>query len=372
MGLIKRGANYWLDIRVRGKRVRRSLGTGEYYLALDRARDITAELRQPRPAGTDIAEFFDKYRAWALETKPASYRNEDRQLAWIAANLAAQGLVTLEEVTPYHIEQMRAAVRSHDRRTKADSPQKGKGASRATANRYCAVLRAVFTKAIDWGVFKGTNPVSKVKFYREGAKVRPLSEAEVGKVIEAAREISADKHTSPMGRAFYDLCRLVLNTGLRRSEALNLRWSDIIDDELRIKGKGGKVRFIPLNDEARAVLESRPRLTAFVFNIPNRNAAGVLRRVTETVRRKTGVDFHLHLLRHAFASRLMAAGTDIVTVGDLLGHSASMTTMLYAHSSKTLKKAAIFALQARTAKPAPPAGEAEKTPPRPADGPSRP
>lgn len=348
-------------------------GMDTYQLAIERAREIAAELRSPRPAGAGIPEFFEKYRAWARETKPASFRNEDHQLTWISANLAAQGLVTLEEVTPYHVEQMRAAVRARDRRTKPDSPKKGKGTSPATTNRYCAVLRAVFNKAIDWGTFKGTNPVSKVKFYREGARVKPLDNSEVEKVIEAARAISADKHTSPMGRALYDLCRLVLNTGLRRSEALNLRWADIIDDELRIKGKGGKVRFIPMNDEARATLDGRPRLTAYVFNVPNRNAPGVLRRVTETVRRKTGVDFHLHLLRHAFASRLMAAGTDIVTVGDLLGHSASMTTMLYAHSSPELRKRAVFGLlRAELPETAPHTGKGEKTPPRPADGPSRP
>lgn len=359
MGIKKlKGRNFWLDIRVRGKRVRRSLGTAEYLLAIERAREITAELRSPRPAGAGIPEFFEKYRAWARETKPSSFRNEDHQLTWIAANLASQGLSTLEEVSPYHVEQMRAAVRARDRRTKPDSPKKGKGTSKATINRYCAVLRSVFNKAIDWGTFHGTNPVSKVKFYREGEKVRPLDTAEVEKVLEAARTISSDKLTSPMGRALYDLCRLVLNTGLRRSEALNLHWADIIDDELRIQGKGGKVRFIPLNGEAQAVLDGRPRLTARVFNVPNQNAPGVLRRVTETIRRKTGVDFHLHLLRHAFASRLMAAGTDIVTVGDLMGHSSSMVSLLYTHSNPILRKRAVLGLQ--EAYPAP----ASKTPQR--------
>lgn len=353
---------WWLDVWVGKKRLRRSLRTDDRALALERARDLELELRRPRSAGLQIEEFFCKYRAWARETKPASYRNEDRQLTWIAGYFTAQNVATLEEITPYHIEQMRAAIRSRDRRTKAESPKKGKGTSKATINRYCAVLRTVFNKAIDWGTFRGTNPVSKVKFYKEGEKVRPLAEAEVERVLAAAESISRDKDTSPTGRALYDICRVVLNTGLRRSEVLNLRWSDIIDDELRIKGKGGRVRFIPLNAEARGILDGRPRLTAYVFNVPNRNAAGVLRRVTETIRRKTGVDFHLHLLRHAFASRLMAAGIDIVTIGDLLGHSSSMVSLLYTHSNPELRKRAVLAL--RGPDPTKDTGKAEKTPGR--------
>ena len=341
MGIIRHGKNYWLDLRVRGKRVRRSLGTDEYYLALDRAKAITDELRAPRPAGTPIAEFFDKYRAWARETKSSSFRTEDYRLKIIKAWCEGAGLSTLDAITPWHIEQMRADIRAHDRRTKAESPQHGKTATKGTANRYCALLRTVFNKARDWGVFKGENPVSRVKFYREGGKVRPLSEKEIAAVIEAARAVSADKDTSATGRAIYDICRLVLDTGLRRSEVLNLRWADIIDEEIRVRGKGGKVRMVPLNDDAQRLLRARPRLTAYVFDIPNRNSAGVLRRVTETITRKTGVPFHLHQLRHAMASRLMAAGVDIVTISDLLGHGRTMTTLLYTHSSPKLKREAV-------------------------------
>jgi len=202
----------------------------------------------------------------------------------------------------------------------------------------------MFNRAKDWGLFNGPNPVSKVKFYREGEKVRPLTEAEIQAVFDAARVISSRKDATPIGRALFDICGLVLQTGLRRSEVLNLRWMDIGDDELMIRGKGGKIRMVPMNLEARKIIEGQPHFSPFVFAVPNRNSPGVLRRVTETISRRAGVHFHLHLLRHAFASRLLAAGIDVVTIGDILGHSAHMTTLLYSHSSPTRKREAVDTL----------------------------
>lgn len=338
MSIRKRGAHYWLDIWVRNKRIRRSLRTAEYALALERARDIAIELRRPAPAGVPIGEFFDKYRAWARETKPASYRNEDRQLKWLKAWFDGQGLLTLEQVSTHHVEFMRSALLAK-RIGKSE-----RTIARPTINRYMALLRSCYAKAIDWEMFKGANPVSRIRFYKEGQKVRPLAEAEIAAILAAAESISRDKHTSPTGRAIYDICRLILNTGLRRSEAMNLRFSDVIDDEIRVRGKGGKVRMIPLNADAAETILRQPRLTQFIFDVPNRNSPGRLRRVTETIKRRTKVPFHLHLLRHAFASRLLAAGVDIVTIGDLMGHSSSMVSLLYTHSNAGLKKKAVLGL----------------------------
>ena len=338
MSIRKHNKTFWLDIWVGKKRVRRSLHTSEYALAIERARDITLELRKPKPAGADIAEFTKTYLEWARQTKPASFGTEKYRIAIISSWLYNAGLLTLEGITVHHVEQFRAYVMTRH------VGHGDKTLGRTTSNRYLALIRTMLNKAADWGMFSGPNPVSKVKLFREGAKVRPLTEAEIAAVLEAAREISASKYTFPTGRAIYDICRVILNTGLRRSEALNLRWLDIGDDEIQIRGKSGKTRTIPLNAEARLVIARQPRISTYVFQVPNRNASGVLRRVTETIKRKTGVAFHLHLFRHAFASRLLAAGVDVVTIGDILGHSAHMTTLLYAHSSPARKRQAVDAL----------------------------
>jgi integrase len=335
MSIARHGKNYWLDFYVGKHRVRRSLHTSEHALAIERARDIAVELRRPKPAGTDIAEFSTQYLTWARQTKPASVRGEEYRVKIMLDFFARIGVTMLENITPYHVEQFRASVM-----TRAVG-HTDKTVGKSAANRYLALLRTLINRAIDWNVFPGPNPVSKVRFYKEGAKIRPLTEDELGRVLEAARAIGRAKYAGPMARALYDVCCLILQTGLRRSEALNLRWMDIGDDELTIRGKGGKVRTVPLNAEARAITERQVRAGPFIFAVPNRGSGGVLRRVTETVTRRAGVRFHLHLLRHKFCSRLIGQGTDIVTVGELMGHSSAMTSLLYSHSNSELKKRAI-------------------------------
>jgi integrase/recombinase XerC len=313
MGIVRHGKHYWLDIWVGKHRVRRSLHTGEYYLALDRARDITLELRQPKPAGVPLTEFRERYLAWARTAKPAYSKTEAYWSAIIRDYLAGAGITTLNAVTPYAVEQMRAFLLTkkvgHTTKT----------ISRATINRYCALLRTMFTKAKDWGEFAGDNPVSRVKFYREGSKVRPLSDDEIRRVLEATDALATRKYATPLQREAPALFRFVLQTGLRRAEALGLRWTDIGDDAITVTGKGGKTRTIPLNAEARGILTKRRREGGFVFNIPGRMSASLLRRLTATIGKNVGVSLHIHLLRHKFASNLLAAGVDIITIGELLG-----------------------------------------------------
>lgn len=203
----------------------------------------------------------------------------------------------------------------------------------------------MFQKAADWGFYAGPNPVSKVKFFREAGKVRPLEQEESERVVAAARAIAAAPW-SPLQRAIADLILFSLNTGLRRAEALLLRWRDVKDDALEIKGKREKTRLVPLNSPALAVLSRQPRKGEYVFDIPNRARIDVLRRTIVRIRKLSGVEhFHFHLCRHYFATRLLAAGVDIQTVADLLGHSRIMTSLLYSHSSPERMRAAVSVLE---------------------------
>jgi integrase len=336
--LRKKGRVWWLDIWLGKKRVRRSLRTDERAVALDRARELERELRTPKPKGLLLDEFLPRYKEWAKQTKPASCRTEAYRIDIMKSWLTTAGISTLEGITPYHVEQFRAWV--------MDKPvgQTDRRVGRATANRYLALLRTIFNKAVDWGMFSGPNPVSRVKFYREGKKVRPLTEAEIRAILEAADTLAARKYATPLQREAPAVFRFVLNTGLRRSEALCLRWTDVGDDALTVRGKGGKVRSVPLNFQSRAILAARAREGQFVFDVPGRTSPSLLRRITATISAKAGVPFHIHLLRHAFASRLLASGVDIVTIGDLLGHSAAMTTLLYSHSNTGLMRRAVDTL----------------------------
>jgi len=331
----KHGKVFWLDFWVGKKRFRRSLHTSEYALAIERARDITLELRKPKPVGTDIAEFSKKYLEWAKQTKPSSAGTEKYRMPVIKSWLNNAGITTLEGITAYHVEQFRAYVMTRS------VGHKDKKIGRTTSNRYLALLRSMFNKAKDWGEFTGDNPVSRVKFYREGMKIRPLTEAEVTAILAATDTLAARKHATPLQLEAPALFRFILNTGLRKSEALTLRWADIGDDAITVKGKGGKVRTIPLNDLAFNILKTRKRITQYVFDIPGRTSGSILRKLTATISKNAGVAFHVHLLRHHFCSKLLAAGVDVVTISQLAGHSAYMTTLLYSHSNPQLQRRAV-------------------------------
>jgi integrase len=134
---------------------------------------------------------------------------------------------------------------------------------------------------------------------------------------------------------------LALNTGMRKSEVLNLRWADVLGDELTIKGKREKTRAIPLNVEARKAIERQPRRDQYAFWLANRNQLANLRRTVDLIRKRTGVDFHFHLLRHRFSTSLLEKGVDIVTVSELLGHSKAMTSLIYSHTDSKRKRKAV-------------------------------
>ena len=130
------------------------------------------------------------------------------------------------------------------------------------------------------------------------------------------------------------LIELVYSAGLRSREAVDLDLADVdFEQELvRVRGKGGKERVVPLGEEAAWWLscylrESRPQLAKGAENALFLSARG--RRLdTSTLRR---IAPHPHRLRHAFATHLLEGGADLRTIQELLGHSSLSTTQVYSH-----------------------------------------
>ena len=130
------------------------------------------------------------------------------------------------------------------------------------------------------------------------------------------------------------LVELVYSAGLRSREAVDLDLADVdVEQELvRVRGKGGKERVVPLGEEAahwlaRYLREARPELAHGAANALFLSARG--RRLdTSTLRR---ICPHPHRLRHAFATHLIEGGADLRTIQELLGHSSLSTTQVYSH-----------------------------------------
>jgi site-specific recombinase XerD len=129
------------------------------------------------------------------------------------------------------------------------------------------------------------------------------------------------------------LAELIYSAGLRSRETVELDLADVdFDGEtVRVLGKGGKERVVPLGEEAAywlgRWLEVRPELAAGAQDALFISARG--RRLdTSTLRRLLP---HPHRFRHAFATHLMEGGADLRTIQELLGHSSLSTTQVYSH-----------------------------------------
>jgi integrase len=100
-------------------------------------------------------------------------------------------------------------------------------------------------------------------------------------------------------------------------------------------GKGDPPPFI------QPKIVPKPRRTSRIFGDIGADYTSVFRCTIEAIRKKSGIDWHFHLLRHYFGSTLLARGVDIVTIGSLLGHSRAMTTLIYSHTDEGRKKKAV-------------------------------
>ncbi len=138
------------------------------------------------------------------------------------------------------------------------------------------------------------------------------------------------------------LFELVYSAGLRSQEAVDLLLADVDWEQelVRVRGKGGKERVVPLGEQAayqlrRYLEDARPQLARGATNALFLSARG---RVldTSTLRR---VLPNPHRLRHAFATHLLEGGADLRTIQELLGHSSLSTTQVYSHvDAKRLRR----------------------------------
>lgn len=204
-----------------------------------------------------------------------------------------------------------------------------RGLKNARNNKTLNVLKHMFTKAVDWEMVEPEvlKRIRKVKLLPENKRLRYLSKQECQDLIK-----SCDPHLKP-------IVITALNTGMRKSEILNLQWVKNVDLKhnfiLLERTKNGGRKEIPINDTLRNTLRDIPRRldVPYVFfdSKTGKPYQDVKRSFATALRRAKIQDFHFHDLRHTFASRLVMAGIDITTVKALLGHKDIKMTLRYAH-----------------------------------------
>ena len=197
------------------------------------------------------------------------------------------------------------------------------------ANHILGRLRQILNFAVACGHIE-RNPALGIAFNRRAKLTRFLSKEELGR-LHAVLDALSCKDRRPQA----DIIRRLLLTGCRRGEIVNLRRSEIRDGMLALADAKTGPRTVPLNSQARAILDRQPETgSPFVFpspRDPTRPRCSNLG-LWDRVRCEAGIeDCRLHDLRHTMASHAIMNGVPVPVVSRLLGHTDVQMTLRYAH-----------------------------------------
>jgi len=299
---------------------------------------------------------LETYSCWARANRPQTATNTLEKLqrhfgSWYSDPLCS--------ITPDRIEMWK------QRRLRA-------GRTANTVLRDLFTLSSVLTRAVKFGVLP-ENPIRRVDrpkidrrakvrffFFVEETRLRSALQARDCAMAKARLSANARRRARRQdqlpdllhfGDHLTAAVLLSMNTGLRRGELLQLRWScvDLTHQVLTVDGttsKTRRTRHVPLNSEAMSVLtcwRAQSGGIDRVFEIDT----GLKTAWSHLLKRAQITGFRWHDLRHHFASRLVQRGVPLNTVRDLLGHSSIAMTLRYAHLAPDQRREAVAKLNER-------------------------
>jgi len=219
-----------------------------------------------------------------------------------------------------------------------------RGVAPATIARRLAALRGLFRVQMELGA-REDNPAELLSSPKKAQRLpRVLKASEVAALLDS---IPAATPLDLRDRALFELAYAC---GLRAEELVNLDLDsvDFDSESVRVEGKGGKTRLVPVGEHARTALErylarSRPELAGerptdpalFLSKSGRRlSTSDIRRRLTGWARRAMArspalARAHPHALRHSFATHLLDGGADLRAIQELLGHATISTTQVY-------------------------------------------
>lgn len=215
------------------------------------------------------------------------------------------------------------------------------GASARTVARHLASIKSYFKYLYHSGIIK-TNPTIHVKTPKIGQKLPSfLNDNLIGQLL-ALPDLSTEK-----GARDKAIMELFYATGIRLSELIKLNISDInmLQNLIRVTGKGNKERIVPFGDHAKDALLEYAKHMGIHFNSSENShplfCSVKRKRISvRTVQNRikmylsqvtTGERLGPHLLRHSFATAMIDHGADIRAVQEFLGHESLSSTQIYTH-----------------------------------------
>lgn len=297
------------------------------------------------PAFARVLDDFEQHLRLERGRSPHTVRAYRGDLTSLFGHLRGRGVDRLADVGLADLRSWLAAM-------SAD------GAERATLQRRAACVRSFFAWAQHTGRVT-TDPASGLRSPRVDRRLPPTIEIDAARQLldGLAARVAEPAEPAELASARRDLAMLevLYASGVRVSELCGLDLGDLDSARglLRVLGKGGKERTVPLGRPATralaAWLESRGVLAApgagqavFVGDRGRRiDPRVVRRRVHEALAAVPGApDLGPHGLRHAMATHLLEGGADLRSVQEILGHASLATTQIYTHvSSERMRRA---------------------------------
>ncbi len=355
MSLFRRGNIWWFEFSFAGQRVRESSRSASKTVARDAEHQRRRELEESanglrgkrrRPLLCSVAA--REYLGWKQgEVKASTLRIERKNLDHLGPVFGRLLLADIDGRDVAKYQQHRAT----------------EGASGATVNLEIGTLRGILRRHRLWA---NLQPDVKKRQEREdvGKALTLAEETRLLAVCQASRS-----------RCLHPAVVLALNTGLRRSELLSLRWEqiDMTKKTIRVgesKTRAGRGRTVPINDSASTTLttwaESFPDREGFHAVFPSERIGatgdaftpivqssdpetpvGSLKQAWESAKLKAGVTARWHDLRHTCCTRLLEQGVSLPIVGQILGWAPSTTVRMaqrYGHIGQDAQRQAMALL----------------------------
>jgi len=308
MGIFKRGNRWYIRFKVNGRDVKKSLGPKVKTKA--QAENVFRKLQDERrrgrvgfldPSKTTLADLRERFlterKDYIADTSLERYRST---FAVLIRDLGEDYL--LKHLTSRKISQW-AGIRLSQR------------LSPVTVNSDLRHVKAILRRAAKWGMIASA---PEIEFLRQGKRLpRHIPLEDLERLLRA--------ETRPVQRRLWTF---LLWTGLRRAEALQLTWQNVLigpKPAVKVIGKGDKERSVPLLPPAREALGPLKNLGPVWPQVH----PSTLSKWFRTVADSCGMDSRLHDLRHTCATFLLSRGVNIKAVQEILGHSDLRITQEY-------------------------------------------
>ncbi|MCK4858810.1 MAG: tyrosine-type recombinase/integrase [candidate division Zixibacteria bacterium] len=341
MRVFKRGRNWYADYAIGGKRKMRSFGPHKKMAELF-VKDL--ELRSLRGElgllddNISLEKFIKKYLEHSQLSKAHhTYETDLTRFKVLRRFFEEREVDKLTDITPRLMEDFKSIILQRSKPS--------------TFNRYLEMVKAMLNRAVEWKNLK-ENPLKGFKKLKNPGQqeARYLSKAEIEKILDVADPF------------MQKVIKILLYTGMRRSELVYLTWEDVDFDNKRVRiqskpesgfhTKSYRPRSVSMNPEFEKLFLDLPQQGKFVFD----DGKGRPLHHPDTytywfarIVKKAGVSgVSLHCLRHTFASYLVMGGVDLRTVQELLGHSTLTVTEQYSHLSPDHRAKAVGVLDFET------------------------